>query len=169
LHKSLSNKPCGKSQSLRGERVRVSGLRTSSGVVNVPAQSAWEGLSAHPKSQLIDVRTQAEWTFVGVADLDAIGRQTILVEWLRYPDNRLNDGFVSECRAQLESHGANTETSLYFICRSGARSLSAASAMYSAGYTFCYNIAEGFEGPLDTRRRRGIRGWKADGLPWIQG
>ena len=34
----------------------------------------------------------------------------------------------------------------------------------------CYNILEGFEGEKDATGHRGTRGgWKAAGLPWIQG
>ena len=59
---------------------------------------------------------------------------------------------------------------IYFLCRSGARSNSAAMALTQAGYTACFNISEGFEGPHDQNRHRGsTAGWKASGLPWVQG
>ncbi|MBS0242596.1 MAG: rhodanese-like domain-containing protein, partial [Proteobacteria bacterium] len=62
------------------------------------------------------------------------------------------------------------ESELYFICRSGARSQRAAEAMLKAGYQRCFNVADGFEGPLDGERHRGRSGgWKARGLPWEQG
>ena len=58
---------------------------------------------------------------------------------------------------------------IYCICRSGARSASAASALTEAGFSNCFNVAEGFEGDLDDSRHRGqANGWKARGLPWIQ-
>jgi hypothetical protein len=42
--------------------------------------------------------------------------------------------------------------------------------MAEAGYRACHNVAGGFEGPLDDDRHRGSAGgWKATGLPWIQG
>ena len=42
-------------------------------------------------------------------------------------------------------------------------------ALTEAGHTRCFNIADGFEGPLDDKRHRGaIGGWKAQGLPWSQ-
>lgn len=56
-----------------------------------------------------------------------------------------------------------------FLCRSGARSRAAAIALTQAGQARCFNIAEGFEGPLDDKRKRGVvGGWKARGLPWAQ-
>ncbi|HEU4379951.1 MAG TPA: rhodanese-like domain-containing protein, partial [Hyphomicrobiaceae bacterium] len=66
--------------------------------------------------------------------------------------------------------GADKGTEIFFICRSGARSLKAAEAMVAAGYSRCRNVADGFEGPLDPHRHRGqLSGWKAKGLPWTQG
>ena len=40
--------------------------------------------------------------------------------------------------------------------------------MTNAGYGPSFNIADGFEGALDGGQHRGCRGWKAEGLPWIQ-
>ena len=58
---------------------------------------------------------------------------------------------------------------LYFLCRSGIRSKAAAIAMAEAGFTACFNVAGGFEGPPDDRGHRGgSSGWKAEGLPWRQ-
>jgi rhodanese-related sulfurtransferase len=49
------------------------------------------------------------------------------------------------------------------------RSLAAAEAARAAGYAAVFNIADGFEGPLDAAGHRGTRaGWKAAGLPWQQ-
>ena len=48
--------------------------------------------------------------------------------------------------------------------------MAAAKAMAVARYRACHNVAGGFEGPLDEDRHRGsIGGWKAAGLPWLQG
>ena len=58
---------------------------------------------------------------------------------------------------------------MLFICRSGARSAAAASAMTQAGYTSCWNVAQGFEGDRDAvGHRASVGGWKAAGLPWVQ-
>lgn len=137
---------------------------------NVSVAAVWQRLQQAPDSILIDVRTKAEWSFVGVPDLGTIGKQVVMVEWQTFPDSRPNTAFVAELAEQLRTLGASQETELYFICRSGARSQQAAQAMQSAGYSRCFNVAEGFEGPLDEARHRGVRtGWKAEDLPWIQG
>lgn len=118
---------------------------------------------------LVDVRTRAEWAFVGVADLTAIGKRPILIEWQSYPTMQVNAGFLGELAAALAELSASREAPLFFLCRSGARSASAAVSATAAGYATCFNIADGFEGRLDVARHRGIvEGWKAAGLPWVQ-
>jgi rhodanese-related sulfurtransferase len=65
--------------------------------------------------------------------------------------------------------GADKDAPVLFLCRSGARSRSAAIALTQAGYGRAYNVAGGFEGDLDGDRHRGHKnGWKAAGLPWKQ-
>lgn len=136
---------------------------------NVSVEAAWRRLSEGNDSILIDVRTRAEWSFVGLPDLTSLGKETVLVEWQSFPDNRPNQAFVAELSGRLAALGASPGTELYFICRSGARSQSAAQAMLKAGFTRCFNVAEGFEGPLDDARHRGaLGGWKSKGLPWVQ-
>lgn len=94
----------------------------------------------------------------------------LLVEWQGFPDNRPNGDFVALLQSELDGVGADRTWNLYFLCRSGVRSLSAAKAMAAEGYGRCFNVANGFEGPLDADRRRGrTAGWKAAGLPWVQG
>jgi rhodanese-related sulfurtransferase len=79
---------------------------------------------------------------------------------------QVNAAFADE----LVKAGIPKESTLLFICRSGARSRSAAIAMTQAGFRTCYNVAGGFEGPPDGERHRGkVDGWKAKGLPWVQG
>jgi rhodanese-related sulfurtransferase len=137
---------------------------------SVSVEETWERLKRDANSVLIDVRTGAEWAFVGLPDLSSIGKRPVLVEWQGFPDNRVNQGFVSRVDEALSAIGANRDIELFFICRSGSRSLSAARAMAAAGYSRCRNVADGFEGPLDPNRRRGcLAGWKAKGLPWVQG
>jgi rhodanese-related sulfurtransferase len=71
--------------------------------------------------------------------------------------------------AELARAGVGKGQPLYFICRSGARSRSAAIAMTAEGYGPCYNVAGGFEGNRDSEGHRGtVEGWKAAGCPWRQ-
>jgi rhodanese-related sulfurtransferase len=143
------------------------GLGTYAGDVEV--EEVWEQLKADPRILLVDVRTRAEWSFVGLPDLRSVGGQPALVEWQTFPAMAVNSAFVDSLRGELERRGLAADTPLYFLCRSGARSRSAAVAATEAGLGPAYNVAGGFEGPVGPDGHRGsIRGWKAAGLPWVQ-
>jgi rhodanese-related sulfurtransferase len=111
---------------------------------------------------MIDVRTAAEWSYVGQPDLASIGKQLRCVEWNTFPDGSRNPHFIEEATT-----GLDTNQPILLICRSGARSRAAAQALQAAGYESTYNVSAGFEGDLDADgHRRG--GWKGAGLPWRQ-
>ena len=134
-------------------------------VENAAPQKAWDALVGHAQAQLVDVRTDVEWTFVGLPDLSAAGKQPLLIPWQTYPTMAVNAGFVE----QLRSAGLTPEHEIYFLCRSGARSMAAAQAAIAAGFPRAINVADGFEGPPDGEGHRGtVAGWKAAGLPWQQ-
>ncbi len=126
---------------------------------------AYRLLVEEPSAMLVDVRTRAEWSYVGVPDLSGLGRQVVCVEWVSFPDGQPNAGFLQ----QLTAAGATPEAPVAFLCRSGQRSAAAAELATSAGFTRAYNVADGFEGTLDPSGHRGrLGGWKAAGLPWRQ-
>lgn len=134
-------------------------------IEDVEPGKVWEALKADPRAQLCDVRTDAEWNFVGIPDLHEIGREPVLIPWQLYPSMQRNGGFVEH----LREAGLTPDMPVYFICRSGARSMAAAQAAAMAGFTEVYNVADGFEGPPDGQGHRGeVGGWKAAGLPWRQ-
>ena len=136
---------------------------------DLDASEAWEILDGDLKAQLVDVRSVAEWTFVGAPDLSSLGRRTHLVEWQSYPDMQVNPDFVQDVRDALHQVGADEATPVMFLCRSGARSRAAAQAMTRAGFQKSLNVRSGFEGEMDASGHRGaINGWKAAGLPWRQ-
>ena len=138
-------------------------------VGNIEVGEVWNRLKSDPKSALIDVRTRAEWAFVGLVDLSEIGKTPVLIEWQVYPSNEIDQHFAKKLSDELANRGADLESDLFFVCRSGQRSLSAARLMAEAGYKSCHNVADGFEGPMDSDRHRGaIAGWKAKKLPWAQ-
>lgn len=128
-------------------------------------EEAFRLLQSDPKAQLVDVRTDAEWAYVGLPDLSGLGRQPVKLAWQVFPAMQVDQGFVPTLATALP----DKEAPLLFLCRSGARSKAAAIAMTQAGYRRCYNIADGFEGALDGEKHRGrVGGWKAKGLPWVQ-
>ncbi len=138
-------------------------------ISQMPAQAAFQALEDDPKAQLIDVRSRAEWTFVGVPELGHIGRRPLLIEWQQFPSMAVDPQFADRLDSALQEQGADHDTALFFLCRSGQRSLAAAMAMHAVGYRNCINVSDGFEGDMDAARQRGgVNGWKAAGLPWVQ-
>ena len=109
-------------------------------------------------AKLVDVRTKPELQYVGKVP------GSLAVEWQTYPGSRENPEFLAELAASVPK-----DTPVMFICRSGARSHSAADAATRAGWREAYNVLEGFEGDKDGEQHRNtVGGWRKAGLPWIQ-
>jgi rhodanese-related sulfurtransferase len=122
-------------------------------------REAYQLLQDAAGARLVDVRSRAEWDWVGRIP------GAVEIELLTYPGNRPNPAFLSE----LEEH-VKKDLPVMFICRSGARSHNAALLAMQSGYTDCYNVLEGFEGDKDAQEHRNVTGgWRAAGLPWFQG
>lgn len=133
---------------------------------DITPSEAWDRLKSDPKAKLVDVRTQAEWVYVGIPDLAPLGKQPVLVSWQVFPTMTRNEAFAE----QLKSQGIGPDDTVLFLCRSGVRSKAAAELVTGLGYGAAYNVLDGFEGQLDEVRHRGTSGgWKASGLPWAQG
>ncbi len=129
-----------------------------------PAE-AWDRLKTDPKAKLVDVRTQAEWVYVGIPDLASLNKQPLLVSWQIFPAMTKNDAFAQ----QLAAQGVQKDDTVLLLCRSGVRSKAAAETLTQLGYASCWNILDGFEGGADAQRHRGTQGgWKVQGLPWAQ-
>ena len=137
---------------------------------DIEVSEAWRLLNEDMRSVLIDVRTQAEWTFVGLPEIEATGRPLLTEEWQVFPGGRQNEAFADDVAGKLRDAGVDEDAPLLFLCRSGQRSASAAAALTRKGFTRCFNVAGGFEGGLDANGHRGTSGgWKVAGLPWKQG
>lgn len=133
---------------------------------DLTAEETWRLLKDDSDAVLVDIRTQAEWSYVGIPDLDAIGRKPAFVQWLLAPAMSENPNFLAEMSAQ----GVTPEKAAIFMCRTVNRSPKAARAMSAKVFSRCYYLIDGFEGSLDAQKHRGRRdGWKAAGLPWVQG
>jgi rhodanese-related sulfurtransferase len=125
----------------------------------LPAE-AFALLKNAPGATMVDVRTQAEWYWVGRVP------GAVTIEWSSYPSGARNPDFLG----QFQSTVPMTSAPVMFLCRSGQRSHHAAAQATEAGYENCFNILEGFEGDRDPQGRRNtVGGWRAAGLPWEQG
>lgn len=132
---------------------------------DLTAAEGWKFLEEDAEAMLIDVRTVAEWVYVGIPDLSALRRTVVCVQWQQWPNMTVNQDFIRH----VIDEGVTTGRPLLLLCRSGGRSRDAAVALTAAGFGPCYNISDGFEGDLDESRHRGRKnGWKVAGLPWIQ-
>lgn len=122
-------------------------------------REAYTLLQQAPGAKLVDVRTRAEWSYVGRIP------GAVEIEWQSYPNGQPNPNFLRELEAQVDK-----EVPVMFICRSGARSHAAAAVAAAAGYSQAFNVLEGFEGDKDTQGHRNtVGGWRVAGLPWFQG
>ncbi|MEQ9559855.1 MAG: rhodanese-like domain-containing protein [Rhodospirillales bacterium] len=132
---------------------------------DITPKDAWDLLQKDPKAVLVDVRTHAEWAYVGLPDLSPLGKELRMISWVLFPKGEVNPEFTDD----LEDQVADKDATVLFLCRSGVRSIAAAKAATEAGYAKSYNILTGFEGDKDADNHRGaVAGWKVDGLPWVQ-
>jgi rhodanese-related sulfurtransferase len=137
------------------ERARQMGLPYSGALTPAEANEIWRNA---PGAKLVDVRTRAEWDYVGRIP------GAVEIELLTYPGNRPNAAFVSELESKVDKSAP-----VLFVCRSGGRSHNAAMLALQAGYGEAYNVLEGFEGDRDNQGHRNTTGgWRAAGLPWTQ-
>lgn len=135
-------------------RGRQMGLPYGGALTPAEAHEVWRDA---PGAKLVDVRTRAEWDYVGRIP------GAVEIEIVTYPGGRPNPGFMAELESKVDKTGT-----VLFICRSGGRSHNAAMLAAQAGYT-AYNVLEGFEGDRDAGGHRNtIGGWRVAGLPWAQ-
>ncbi|NUU31537.1 rhodanese-like domain-containing protein [Arthrobacter sp. C9C5] len=131
-------------------------------------QEAWAKLEAG--AILVDVRTEAEWSQIGVPVTAAATEERqdpLFVQWT-LAGGAPNPHFLEQLQRQLRQQAPDaTAAELVFLCRSGARSAAAANAATAAGFT-AYNVLEGFEGEPGPTGARTVNGWKNRGLPTNQ-
>ncbi len=137
-------------------------------IIETTAIKAWYFLSQHTDSALVDVRTDAEWHYVGIPELSGINKHPILVSLLLFPHNDLNHSFKQQVLEEIGNLQKPIKH-LFFICRTGGRSQKAAEIFDEMNLYQVYNVVDGFEGDLDGHSQRNkINGWKFAKLPWRQ-
>ncbi|MCP2519054.1 rhodanese-like domain-containing protein [Candidatus Aminicenantes bacterium AC-335-A11] len=113
----------------------------------------------NPRTYLVDVRSIAEYVFIGHPEK---AYNIPLMFWSEEKQKLIpNKNFIQDLKARF----TKTDT-LIFICRSGKRSLKAASIARKAGFLNVFSIKEGFEGEKDEQGHRTINGWKNRNLPY---
>ena len=106
----------------------------------------WEALQASDDAVLVDVRTRPEWAYIGTVNLDALNRKPILIEWLRYPDMAVNSTFATDL---LDHLNGKIPSKIFFLCRSGVRSLAAAQNVAEVAWHKAQRAEFNSDGTLD--------------------
>jgi rhodanese-related sulfurtransferase len=132
---------------------------------NLLPKMAIDRLNNNPEAILIDVRTSAEYKYVGYPE------DSILIPWFDEPDLIADPtAFCEAVNKHLSDRDDILGAELILICRSGFRSNEALKCLQSNGFTCVSHVASGFEGDLDENNHRGnLNGWRNDGMPWSQG
>jgi len=157
---------------------------------NILSIEAYDMLNTVPDTYLIDVRTRAEYQFIGhpinaylfpyMFMTQEFGKRDELYE---YRFNVKNKSFVQEISKVFKK-----TDNLLIMCRDGTRSASAAKELMNAGFKNTMIVEDGFEGPQfpdfkDSNKHKFYRqlakrnkiygfdhrrhyGWQWWGLPW---
>ena len=137
------------------ERARANGLPYEGALLPAEAEQLRRD---NPNAVIIDVRSRAEWDFVGRIP------GAVEIEWKSYPGMLPNPQFTEQLTSRVKK-----DAIAMFVCRSGGRSHDTAAVATQAGYRSCFNVLEGFEGDRDSAgHRNSVGGWRAAGLPWVQ-
>lgn len=123
-----------------------------------------------PNVYILDVRTAAEWKWVGHPGVNGQDEGSELVGKvvnISYKIEHAGSFVVNPAflRDVDELFGDNQDVILITMCRSGVRSVDAGILLENAGYTV-FNMVDGFEGQKDDYGYRTVSGWKVDGLPY---
>ncbi len=176
--------------SICGFFLLVTGYVFAQDIKKILSIEAYDMLNSVPDTYLIDVRTRAEFQFVGhpvtaylfpyVFMGNKFGKED---ENYLYLYNVKNEAFIHE----IEKVFKKTDN-LLLISRDGTRSALAAQELVNAGFTHIYDVEDGFEGPpfpffndsnkhkfyrqlakrnkVDGFNERRHYGWQWWGLPW---
>jgi len=131
---------------------------------NLLPKMAVERLQNNPQALFVDVRSKAEYKYVGYPE------NSILIPWIDDPDWEPNpEAFSDAVMQELDGRENLSDTEIILICRSGFRSNEALKCLENNGFTQVSHVASGFEGDLDENDHRGnLNGWRHDGMPWSQ-
>jgi rhodanese-related sulfurtransferase len=151
---------------------------------------AYDMLNAVPNTYLIDVRTQAEYQFVGHPFKAYLYPYQFFTHTFSKGGEKPAYQLSPKNKAFLEQIGKSFKKTdnLLILCRDGVRSALAAKDLAQAGYKNVFDVTDGFEGPEfpafeDSNRHKFYRqlakrnkvhgfdhrrhyGWQYWGLPW---
>ena len=107
----------------------------------------------NPKTILLDVRTEEEWSIDGKPDGEKMGLKTHFLT-IQFVDKTFNENFIEE----FKKLNIQKDNEILTMCMGGVRSQAVAELLTKENYK-CINISDGFLGnPVSV-------GWKNSGLP----
>ena len=119
--------------------------------ISIKSIDAFDVLSTRVDSHLIDTRSDLEWNTTGIPDLSSINKETNLINW----GPILDQSFFEQYKDFLLNK-FNQKDSLFFICRSGSRSLMAAQFAIRFGFKNSFNIYDGFYNNNDQNWKKNL-------------
>ncbi|MBN2647180.1 MAG: sulfurtransferase [Thiotrichales bacterium] len=142
----------------------------------ITAADTYKWMQEDKSVVLVDVRTPAEWQFVGYSPMAQIMIPSVFFKFDGVDEKKpryrsmVNNNFVSEFEEKLFDLGADKNTPFILMCRSGAtRAQPAAKMLDQYGYKNVYIMTDGFEGgKVSEGDKKGWRmkaGWKVDNPP----
>ncbi|WP_319380458.1 rhodanese-like domain-containing protein [Thiomicrorhabdus sp.] len=139
----------------------------------ITAENTYKWMKEDDSVILVDVRTPAEWQFVGYTPMAQIMIPSVFFKYDGVDDKKpryrsvLNEKFISEFEEKLFDLDADKNTPFVVMCRSGAtRAQPAAKMLDQYGYKNVYIMTDGFEGgKMKDGDKQGWRlkaGWKVN-------
>ena len=119
--------------------------------INIDVLDAFNFLSKKLNSHLIDTRSDLEWKITGIPDLSSINKETNLINWGPVVDKNFFENYQ-----KFLFNSFNQEDSLFFICRSGSRSLMATQLAIELGFNNSFNIYAGFDNESDQNWKKNL-------------
>jgi rhodanese-related sulfurtransferase len=110
-------------------------------------------IKSNPKSVLLDVRTEEEWSVDGKPDGEKMGLKIYFLS-IQFADKSFNENFIED----FKKLNIQKDSEILMMCMGGARSQAAAELLTKENYK-CINISDGFLGNPENI------GWKNSGLP----
>lgn len=138
---------------------------------DVSPSDAYYMATTEDNTYILDVRSQAEWDWVGHPGANKLG------DGVELEGKVINISYMIEYKGEFIINPSMLsdiqnmfpepeEVTLITMCRSGGRSVATAMILENAGYPYIKNMLTGFEGSKDASGYRNVNGWKIDGLPY---
>ena len=138
---------------------------------DIEPAAAMHAAVTEPDTYILDVRTIAEWKWVGHPGANKLGEgadltgKVVNISYkIEKPNGEMvvNKWFLWEVKKMFAD---NPDAVLITMCRSGKRSVAAGELLEAEGFNVL-NMVTGFEGGGDAEGYRTKPGWKNNGLPY---